>query len=276
MIMKFVIDKVKYYILNNTCYTLLLCAIFIIQFTNLMNAVDLIDNKNVNKKNKKLEYLSSKKKVNKFQTSYEDVKKFVINEDVVNLQRFLTFKPESINNKYNDYNDTLLMLATKNESIIVVKLLLSKGANPSITDIGLATPLHIAARKCNYEIAKTLINNKKININAKDIEQYTPLMRAKDFQCQPIIDLLSSYENGTFNEENNSTISLIQGDMRTNANLKKTLNNISKKIQNKNDKQFKKSNNKKTKLNDRQDKCKLPGIKSENEKPVKNHNSFIE
>ena len=55
--------------------------------------------------------------------------------------------------------NTLLHLAVKSESLEIVDLLLTLGANPSIKNARSETPAHAAARVGNLEILKYLVEN---------------------------------------------------------------------------------------------------------------------
>lgn len=59
-----------------------------------------------------------------------------------------------------------------------VERLLNKSAIPFVKDMCDATPLHVASEKGFSRIAKMLIKTEIININALDIDDETPLMKA--------------------------------------------------------------------------------------------------
>ena len=59
----------------------------------------------------------------------------------------------------DDDGNTLLHLAVKAESLEIVDLLLTLGANPSIKNSRSETPAHVAARAGNLEILKFLVEN---------------------------------------------------------------------------------------------------------------------
>ena len=56
-------------------------------------------------------------------------------------------------------NNTLLHLSVKAESLEIVDLLMTLGANPSIKNARSETPAHVAARAGNLEILKFLVEN---------------------------------------------------------------------------------------------------------------------
>ena len=59
----------------------------------------------------------------------------------------------------DEVGNTLLHLAVKSESLEIVDLLLTLGANPSIKNAKSETPAHAAARVGNLEILKFLVEN---------------------------------------------------------------------------------------------------------------------
>ena len=94
------------------------------------------------------------------------------------------YKEEEVNTICKNH-ESLLMLAVKNNNYLTAKLLIEKGADMNIENVAGATILHIIARTDSKEadrILDLMIRHKNLNINAKDLEGYTPLMRAVEFE----------------------------------------------------------------------------------------------
>ncbi|MGP1440129.1 MAG: ankyrin repeat domain-containing protein [Treponema sp.] len=78
---------------------------------------------------------------------------------------------------YVKNDESLLMLACKNENKEIVRLLLNKGANASYRNSSDQTAIMIASKECkNTDIIKMLIIDGHANINAKDGTGKTVLM----------------------------------------------------------------------------------------------------
>ena len=107
--------------------------------------------------------------------------------DVVSLKRALmasNYKEEEVNTICKNH-ESLLMLAVKNNNYLTAKLLIEKGADMNIENVAGVTILHVIARTDSKEadrIIDLMIRHKNLNINAKDLEGYTPLMRAVEFE----------------------------------------------------------------------------------------------
>ena len=89
--------------------------------------------------------------------------------------------------------DSLVLRATKNNNYLVVKFLVDNGADVNIQNIAGVSPLHIASRVDTREmdrILEVLLHEKSIDVNLKDAEGYTPLMRAVEFEKIPVIEKL--------------------------------------------------------------------------------------
>ena len=56
-----------------------------------------------------------------------------------------------------------------------MKLLLQKGANPSLQSANGSTALHLAARLGNEEVSELLVNHAKVDVNSKDATHMTSL-----------------------------------------------------------------------------------------------------
>ena len=113
--------------------------------------------------------------------------KYAKDNDVLSLKKTLLASNynESEVNTICENGETLLMIAVKNNNFLSAKFLLEKGADVNLANEANTTPLHISARKDTPEIDRIfeiIIRNKKLNINAKDKDGYTPLMRAVEFE----------------------------------------------------------------------------------------------
>ena len=89
--------------------------------------------------------------------------------------------------------DSLVLRATKSNNYLVVKFLVDNGADVNIQNIAGVSPLHIASRVDTKEmdrILEVLLHEKSIDINQKDAEGYTPLMRAVEFEKISVIEKL--------------------------------------------------------------------------------------
>ncbi|MFH4980405.1 hypothetical protein AB6A40_007114 [Gnathostoma spinigerum] len=76
----------------------------------------------------------------------------------------------------DDSEDTALMLAVKSGRQMVVECLLKNGADPTIVDECDRTPLHHAVAIQSTEITKLLLETRKINVDALDVENRTALV----------------------------------------------------------------------------------------------------
>ena len=112
---------------------------------------------------------------------------YAAKNDIIALKRALMANnyAESDVNTICKNGESLLMLATKNDNYITVNFLLEKGADVNISNSAGVTPLHLVARTDTQQserIFDLLIHNKNLDVNVKDIEGYTPLMRAVEFE----------------------------------------------------------------------------------------------
>jgi hypothetical protein len=71
-----------------------------------------------------------------------------------------------------------------------IKKLIEDGANVNSRDIFGDTPLHVATKRCNYQIVKILIDN-KAKIDMKDFLGQTPLEVAKKWNFLAIKKFLT-------------------------------------------------------------------------------------
>jgi len=89
--------------------------------------------------------------------------------------------------------ESLLLRAVKNNNYLVAKLLIDSGADVNMQNVAGVSPLHIVARVDTKEMDKILyllLHEKDIDINLKDAEGYTPLMRAVEFEKISVIEKL--------------------------------------------------------------------------------------
>ncbi|XP_033728389.1 ankycorbin-like [Pecten maximus] len=73
---------------------------------------------------------------------------------------------------------TILFYASRNGKTQVVKNLLNAGSDPNIPDVEGSTPLHEATERCHLDIVKILLKNDKTDINAKNRNGQTALMKS--------------------------------------------------------------------------------------------------
>lgn len=82
-------------------------------------------------------------------------------------------------NGRNDNFETPLSVAVVQRNVNIVNILLQKQANVNISDAFGNTPLHCSATLGYGEIVTSLLENgKDIDLDAKNVEEYTPLMLA--------------------------------------------------------------------------------------------------
>lgn len=97
------------------------------------------------------------------------------NEDIVQM---LVGKGSYLNGR-NDNFETPLSVAVAQENVNIINILLQKHANVNISDAFGNTPLHCAATLGFREIVKALLEQgKDIDLDAKNVEGYTPLVLA--------------------------------------------------------------------------------------------------
>jgi len=121
------------------------------------------------------------------------------NKDVVS--KLVEAEPKSISSE-NAFGNTCLHCATRSGSSGVVELLLSKGADVNQKNHRGSTSLHIACFLASptssndddgdqyLKTATVLLNNDKIDVDAKDISGYTPLHIAAQRGCDDMVKLL--------------------------------------------------------------------------------------
>ncbi len=123
--------------------------------------------------------------------SYLDAIKYIDSDDNKSLQKVIIseIKKENLNKQINKRGDTLVIYAAKKNNDSSLRLLEKLGANLNVRNIAFVTPLHIAAKNGNKKIIQFLLS-KKVEINPKDIEGFTPLMRAiilRNFEISKIL-----------------------------------------------------------------------------------------
>lgn len=97
------------------------------------------------------------------------------NEAIVQM---LVAKGSYLNGR-NDNFETPLSVAVAQRNVNIVNILLLKHANVNISDAFGNTPLHSAATLGFEEIVTSLLENAKdLDLDAKNVEEYTPLMLA--------------------------------------------------------------------------------------------------
>ncbi|CAH1397491.1 unnamed protein product [Nezara viridula] len=92
-------------------------------------------------------------------------------------------------NKLNLYNESALMIATKEGNEAIVNLLLSMNANVDVQDRDGNTALDLAIMKKNINIAEALLNN-GANVNAQGETGTTPLMAAASNGDEAMVNFL--------------------------------------------------------------------------------------
>jgi len=97
------------------------------------------------------------------------------NEAIVQM---LVAKGSYLNGR-NDNFETPLSVAVAQRNVNIVNILLHKYANVNISDAFGNTPLHCAATLGFVDIVTALLENgKDVDLDAKNVEEYTPLMLA--------------------------------------------------------------------------------------------------
>lgn len=113
-------------------------------------------------------------------------------ENLQNFNKFLQIPMlESFNAKHlQNFQDTALHIATKNNNTEIVRVLYENNANLNVVNKNQQTPLHIAIENQNSTISKLFLNNKNVNVDAKDRHQDTPLYLATKNNDQETFDEL--------------------------------------------------------------------------------------
>lgn len=120
---------------------------------------------------------------------------YAAKNDVVALKRALLASNYSVSevNTICKYSESLFFIAVKNNNYLASKLLIEKGADVNFQNEAGVSALHIAARvdTPNMDrIFELLLHSRSLNINIKDAEGYTPLMRAVEFEKISVVRAL--------------------------------------------------------------------------------------
>ena len=136
-----------------------------------------------------------------------EICKMVARNDVVNVKKTLSmmkYEPRYVNWRC-EYNTPLLLLAVEHSNLLVAKLLIEKGADVNLVDDAGVSPLHWIARNGNdatIEMFALFISNDNIAVNIRDIEGYTPLMRAVEFENVDIVSTLLKKQSDIYIKNN--------------------------------------------------------------------------
>ena len=121
--------------------------------------------------------------------------KLVARNDVVNVKKTLSMM--KYGSKYVnwrcEHNTPLLLLAVERNNLLVAKLLVEKGANVNLVDDAGVSPLHWISRSGNdgtMDMFALIISVDDVAVNIRDIEGYTPLMRAVEVENITIVNAL--------------------------------------------------------------------------------------
>jgi len=113
-------------------------------------------------------------------------------EKLINLAKRLP--PEDVN-AYDDWGDTILILACRNKYTEVIGILLeNEGINVNLRDFFGSTVLLYALKQGHIDIVRLLLNHKDINVNIKDAFGRTPLMIAREKGYTEMVELLENYQ----------------------------------------------------------------------------------
>ena len=120
---------------------------------------------------------------------------YVAKNDVISLKKALLASNYSISevNTICKHNESLLLIAVKNNNFLTAKFLIEKGANVNFQNEAGVSALHIASRIDTSDMDRIfdlLINTRNLNVDIKDMEGYTPLMRAVEFEKLSVIQSL--------------------------------------------------------------------------------------
>ncbi|XP_019857520.1 PREDICTED: uncharacterized protein LOC109585818 isoform X1 [Amphimedon queenslandica] len=94
--------------------------------------------------------------------------------------------------------NTALFKAIKEDNVIILELLLNKGANPNIgSDRYTGTPLHCASEIGNADFVHLLVSKGNADVNAVDKRNRTPLFNAVDSGNIEVVDILLTHGGRT-------------------------------------------------------------------------------
>ncbi|XP_046643175.1 serine/threonine-protein phosphatase 6 regulatory ankyrin repeat subunit B-like [Daphnia pulicaria] len=136
--------------------------------------------------------------------------------DILNL--FLESGKVDINETTPKFGRNALHMAVTKSNTAAADFLLSKGANPNVTDKDGDTPLHVAAEYAkDMDIVELLLNHPDVDVNLLNFNGHSALDRAKNIHRlgERIANLLR--EKGAVERENGLS-------KRNNASLKKLVN----------------------------------------------------
>lgn len=133
--------------------------------------------------------------------------KMVARNDVVNVKKTLSMM--KYDSKYVNWrcenNTPLLLLAVEHNNLLVAKLLIEKGADVNLVDDAGVSPLHWIARSNNdgtMDMFALIISVDNLIVNIRDIEGYTPLMRAVEFENVDIVNTLLGKQSDVYIKNN--------------------------------------------------------------------------
>ena len=113
------------------------------------------------------------------------------------------------NSKYVNWrcenNTPLLLLAVEHSNLLVAKLLIEKGADVNLVDDAGVSPLHWVARSHGDDVMDMfalIISVDNLIVNMRDIEGYTPLMRAVEFENVDIVNTLLGKQSDVYIKNN--------------------------------------------------------------------------
>lgn len=164
--------------------------------------------------------------------------KAILKNGIVELEPLISSVKDL--NYRNKIGDTCLIIATKySDSYINVKLLLEKGADPTIVDNQNNTPLINAVINNNLDIVKLLLSYDS-NVNHIGYNNWSPLMNAVYYQYFDIVKLLINY-NPNIKLRNSNNLTAIDIAFKNNSEnignylinslkIKKEYNRLNRKI----------------------------------------------
>ncbi|KAG4100466.1 ankyrin repeat-containing domain protein [Neocallimastix lanati (nom. inval.)] len=117
---------------------------------------------------------------------------------------------------YNVPKYTLISYIIENNSLELVKRYIEKGMNVNFMDNYKRTLLHKAVLFNKFDIVKYLVNNEAININAQDINQYTPLLLAVEKSLINIAELL--IKKSIEKDNTGNTLNIMGNEIINNTN----------------------------------------------------------
>ena len=133
---------------------------------------------------------------------YNSLKIAIRNEEIKKFRNYLQkIDIEILNNKKDDYGNTIFHIACKKGNLEMIKLLIEKGIDLNTQNDSGNTSLHYACNKGNLEIVKLLIK-KKVNIHIPNNNGNTAIYYCYNVENLEII-LLSNKKKFDFDEENN-------------------------------------------------------------------------